>query len=86
MKSPTAESLAKQLHELSIKHYMVEAAKATPSPQNANVFAQSSQKGNQQPGGKKKKGKKGERNQNKQKPTNNANGGGKRKEECEISM
>ena len=63
--SPTVESLDKQLHQLSFKHSMVEAAKATPSPQNANIFAQSPQKGNQQPIGKKKKGKKGEGNQNK---------------------
>ena len=46
-----------------------------PHPQNANVFSQSSQKGNQQPSGKNKKGKKGEGNQNKPKPTNNADGG-----------
>ena len=51
----------------------------SPSSQNANVFAQSSQKGNQQLDGKKKKGKKGEGNQNKPKPTNNANGGKKEK-------
>ena len=44
--SPTIESLAKQLHELSIKQSTLEAAKAAPSPQNANVFAQTSQKGN----------------------------------------
>ena len=56
---------------------MVEAAKAAPSPQNANVLAQSSQKGNQQPDGKKKKGKKGEGNQNNPKPTNNIDGGKK---------
>ena len=70
VKYPTVESLVKQLHELSVKQNTVEAAKAAPSSQNANVFAQSSQKGNQQPGGKKKKGKKGEGNQNKPKPTN----------------
>ena len=46
MKYPTVESLAKQIHELYIKHSMIEAPKATPSPQNANVFSQSSQKGN----------------------------------------
>ena len=63
--SPTVESLAKQLHQLSIKHYMAKAAKDAPSPQSANVFAHTSQKGNQQPGGKKKRGKKGEGNQNK---------------------
>ena len=40
--SPIVESLAKQLHQLSIKHSMVEAAKAAPSPQNSNVFAQTS--------------------------------------------
>ena len=33
--SPTVESLAKQLHELSIKNSMAEVAKAAPSPQNA---------------------------------------------------
>ena len=71
---------------MSVKHSMIEAAKATPSPQNANVFAQTSQKGNQQPGGKNKKGKMGEGNQNKKKPRNNANGGKKRKEEGEIPM
>ena len=75
--SPTVESLAKQLHQLSVKQSMVEAAKAAPSPQSANVFAQTSQKGNQQPGGKKKRGKKGEGNQNKQKPANNDDGGKK---------
>ena len=57
--SPNVEPLAKQLHQLSIKHSTVEAAKAAPSPQNANVFAQTSQKGNQQPGGKNKREKKG---------------------------
>src|SRR5713226_4290285 len=55
--SPTVESLTKQLHQLSVKQSTVEEAKAAPSPQNANVFAQTSQKGNQQPGEKKKKGK-----------------------------
>ena len=45
--SPTVESLSKQLHQLSVKHSMAEVAKASPSPQNANVFAQSSQKYNQ---------------------------------------
>ena len=30
--SPTVESLAKQLHQFSIKQSMVEASKATPSP------------------------------------------------------
>ena len=44
---PTVESLAKQLHQLSVKHSTAEAAKAAPSPQNANVFAKTSQKGNQ---------------------------------------
>ena len=65
--SPTVASLDKYLHQLSVKHSTVEAAKASPSPQNANVFAQTYQNGNQQPSGKKKKGKKGEGNQNKQK-------------------
>ena len=60
---------------------MAEAAKVAPSPQNVNVFAQTSQKGNQHLGGKKKRGKKGEGNQNKQKPTNNADGGKKQKKE-----
>ena len=63
---------------------MEEAAKAAPSPQNENVFAQTSQKGNQQPGGKKKRGKKGERNQNKQKPANNADGGKKEKKKVKF--
>ena len=63
---PAVDSLAKQLHELSVKQSTVEASKvATPSSQTATIFAQSSQKGNQQPGEKKKEGKKGERNQNK---------------------
>ena len=31
MKYPTVKSLAKQLHQLSIKHSMVEEAKASPS-------------------------------------------------------
>ena len=53
--SPTAESLTKQLHQLSVKHSTVEEAKAAPSPQNANVFAQSSQNGNKKPGGKRRK-------------------------------
>ena len=44
-----------------------------------NVFAQSPQKGNYQPGGKKKKGKKGEGNQNKQNPRNNVDKGKKDK-------
>ena len=72
--SPIVESLAKQLHQLSVKHSTTEATKAAPSPQSANVFAQTSQKGNQQPSGKKKSGKKGEGNQNNKNPTNNANG------------
>ena len=79
VKSPTVESLAKQLHELSVKQSTAKATKAAPSSQNANVFSQSSQKGNQQPSEKKKKGKKGEGNQNKPKPTNNVDGGGKRR-------
>ena len=42
--SPTVESLAKQLHELSVKLSVVEEEKAsTPSPQNATFFAHSSQ-------------------------------------------
>ena len=45
--SPTIESFPKQLHQLSIKHSTVEAAKAAPSPQNAIFFAQTSQNGNQ---------------------------------------
>ena len=32
VKYPTVESLAKQLHELSIKHSMAEAVKDSPSP------------------------------------------------------
>ena len=63
---------------------MVEAAKAAPSPQSANVFAQTSQKGNQQPGGKKKRGKKGEGNQNKQKPANSADGGKREKKKVKF--
>ena len=63
---------------------MAEAAKAAPSPQNANVFAQTSQKGNKQPSGKKKKGKKGEGNQSKPKPTNNADGGKKEKKKVKF--
>ena len=77
VKSPTVEYLAKQIHELSVKQSTAEVVKDTHSNQNANGFAQSSQKGNQQPSGEKKKGKKGEGNQNKQKPTNNADGGKK---------
>ena len=42
VKYPTIESLAKQLHQLSVKHSRAEAAKAAPSPQNANVFAHTS--------------------------------------------
>ena len=44
--SPTIESLAKQIHQLFVKHSMVEETKAAPSPQSENVFAQTSQKGN----------------------------------------
>ena len=77
VKSTTVEYLTKQLHQLSIKQSTVEVAKAAPSPQNANVCAQTSSKGNQHPSGKKKKGKKGEGNQNKTKPANNADGGKK---------
>ena len=47
VKSPTIESLAKQLHQLSVEQSMAEVAKAAPSSQNANVFAQTSSKGNQ---------------------------------------
>ena len=84
--SPTVESLTKQLHQLSVKHSTAEAAKAAPSPQSANVFAQTSSKGNQQPDGKKKKGKKGEgnQNQNKPKPANNADGGKKEKKKVKF--
>ena len=39
IKSPTVESLVKQLHELSIKQSTMEVAKASPSSQNANIFA-----------------------------------------------
>ena len=67
--SPTVESLAKQLHEFSVKESTTEPAKvSTPSSQSETFFAQSSQKGNQQPSGKKKKGKKGEGNPNKMNP------------------
>ena len=46
--SPTVESLANKLHELSVKKYAAKEVKAsTPSPQSASIFAQSSQKGNQ---------------------------------------
>ena len=62
----------------------MEVAKAAPSPQSANVFAQTSQKGNQQPSGKKKRGKKGEGNQNKQKPMNNVDGGKKEKKKVKF--
>ena len=82
--SPIIESLAKQLHHLSVKHSMAEAAKAAPSPQIAIFFIQTSQKGNQHPGGKKKRGKKGEGNQNKQKPTNSADGGKKEKKKVKF--
>ena len=68
MKSPTVDSLVKQLHELFNKHSTMEVAKATPSLQNANVFAQSSQKGNQHPGGKNNKGKNGGKNKINQNP------------------
>ena len=63
-----------------------ETKAATPSPQNATIFAQYSQKGNQQPSGKKKKGKKGEDNQNKQNPTNNVDGGKKDKRKGQVSL
>ena len=84
VKYPIVEYLTKQLHELSVKHSMVEVERASPSPQSANVFAQTSQKGNQQPGGKKKKGKKGEGNQNKQKPTKNVDRGEKEKKKVKC--
>ena len=84
--TPTVESLAKQLHELLVKQSVVEASKVVaPLLQNANIYStQSSQKGNQQPGGKMKKGKKGEGNQNKQNPTNNADGGKKDKKKVKF--
>ena len=47
VKSPTMESLAIKIHELSVKQSKSEETKASPSPQNENVFAQSSQNGNQ---------------------------------------
>ena len=64
----------------------MEVANASPSPQNANFFSQSSQKGNQQLGGKKKKGKKveGNQNQNKPKPANNVDGGKKEKKKVKF--
>ena len=37
--SPTIEYLSKWLRQLSVKHSMMEEAKDSPSPQNANVFA-----------------------------------------------
>ena len=66
----TVESLAKQIHELSVKKSAVEEAKAaTPSSQNVNVYSTlSTQKGTQQRDGKNNKGKKGEGNQNKHSP------------------
>ena len=83
--SPTIESLAKKLHELSVKQSTTEVVKAaTPSPQNSTIFAQSSQKGNHKPIGKNKKGKKGEGNQNKKKPTNNPDGGQKYKKKVKF--
>ena len=85
VKSPTVDSLATQLHQLPVKHSTTEATKASPSPQSENVFVQTSQKGNQEPGGKKKRGKKGEGNQNKQKPMNNADGGKKEKKKVKFS-
>ena len=84
--SPTIESLTKQLHQLSVKQSTVEEAKAAPSPENANVFAQTSQKGNQQPDGKKKKGKKGEGNQKKAKSRKQCWWRKKRKEEGQVPL
>ena len=84
VKSPTVESLDKQLHEFPIKHSTTEAAKDSPSPQNEIFFAQSSQKDNQQPSGKKKKGKKCEGNQNKPKLTDNTDGGKKEKKKVKF--
>ena len=63
---------------------MAEVEKVAPSPQNENIFSQSSQKSNQHPSGKKKKGKKGEGNQNKPDPTNSANGGNKYKKRVKF--
>ena len=37
--SPNVESLAKKIHQLSIKHSMTEAAKAASPPHSGNVFA-----------------------------------------------
>ena len=44
--SPTVESLAKKIHELSVKNSIVEEAKgSTSSPQNVDAYnAQSTQK------------------------------------------
>ena len=56
VKSPSVDSLEKQIHEFSIKQFTTEAAKSTPSPQNANIFAQSSQKGESAAWGEKEKG------------------------------
>ena len=61
----------------------MEAGKATSSTQNANCFAQYSQKGNQQLSGK-NKGKKGGGNQNKKEPTNDADGGQKYKKRVKF--
>ena len=76
--------MVKQIHELSVKQSTVEATKVVPSSKNTNVFAQSSQNGNQHPSGKKKKGKKGEGNQNKPKPKNNADGGKNEKKKVKF--
>ena len=43
--SPTIEYLAKKLHQLSVKQSMMEAVKAAPSPQSANVFCTNLLKG-----------------------------------------
>ena len=52
--------------------------------QKTNFFAQSTQKGTQEPGGKNNEGKKGKGGQNKQKPIGNAKGGKKDKNKVKF--
>ena len=54
VKSPTIESLVKQIHELSIKQSTTEVAKASPSPQNANFFLNPPKREINSPTGKKR--------------------------------
>ena len=83
--SPTVESLAKQLHQLSIKQYTTEAAKATPHPKMQIFLHNPPKREISSLVGKRKRGRKVRETKTRQ----NAQimlMGGKREEEGEISM